>query len=281
MKESTRLDYAARIQDAVDWLELHQAEDVVPEQLARVAHFSPYHFHRIFRGVRGESVMQCLRRLRLERAALRLRRTGDDILEVALDAGFGSHEAFTRAFKDHFGEPPSTWRKHQAPRLVQLMAHTPLVLPEVELRTTRPQRFLCTRHQGSFDDVPVAWDELVALAGRAGILAGATLVGRYPDDPEITPPGKIRFDVGLVGADPPATPDGLRDDVVPGGPWAIAVHHGSYATLSETYLRLIGGWFPHTGRQLADRPCIELYLNSPTDTRDADLRTEVWAPIAD
>lgn len=278
MKASTRLDYAARIQDAVDWLERHQSEDVTPDQLARVACFSPYHFHRIFRGVRGESVMQCLRRLRLERAALRLRRTDDEVTEVALDAGFGSHEGFTRAFKDHFGEPPSTWRKHAAPRLAARAA--PLALPQVELRTTRPQRFLCTRHQGSFADVPRAWGELVALAGP--LLAGATLIGRYPDDPDVTPDGKLRFDVGFVGGDPPALPAGLRDDTIPGGRWAIAIHEGSYATLGETYLRLVGGWFVQTGHQLADRPCIERYLNSPGDPAvrtEADLRTEVWAPV--
>jgi len=276
MKASTRLDYAARIQDAVDWLERHQSEDVTPAQLARVACFSPYHFHRIFRGVRGESVMQCLRRLRLERAALRLRRTDDDVTEVALDAGFGSHEGFTRAFKDHFGEPPSSWRKHPPARLSARTA--PLAVPEVELRTTQRQRFLCTRHQGSFADVPIAWAELVALAG--GLLAGATMIGRYPDDPDVTPDGKLRFDVGFVGVDPPAMPAGLRDDEIPAGRWAIAIHAGSYATLSETYLQLVGGWFVQIGHQLADLPCIERYLNTPANTAEADLRTEVWAPIA-
>lgn len=283
-KDSTRIDYAARIQDAVDWLEQHQAEDVTPAQLAAVAHFSPFHFHRIFRGVRGESVMQCLRRLRLERAALRLRRTDDAVIDVALDAGFGSHEGFTRAFKEQFGEPPAIWRKQVSPRLAATLAGLGgrIPVPEVELRTTRAQRFVCTRHQGSFDDVNAAWEAFVGLAARHGLLAGATMFGRYPDDPDVTPPGKIRFDVGVVGgaAATAELPDGLRADELPGGTWAIAVHRGSYATLSETYLALVGGWFPHTGHALADLPCLEKYLNTPADAAEADLVTEVWAPIS-
>ena len=282
MKPSTQIDYQARIDEVLVWLAAHQNEDVSPARLARVAHFSPYHFHRVFRGVCGESVMQCLRRLRLESAALRLRRTRDGVTEVALDAGFESHEGFTRAFKEHFGAPPNVWRKQESQRIRRLARRGPLVVPEVEVRTSKPLDFVCARRRGSFADVPGAWQELIAEAMRQGLYTGREqLVGRYPDDPDITPPGKVRFDVGLVpsGAPPTRLRHGLRHETLPGGRWAVATHRGSYATLSETYLRLVGGWFPHTGRELDDRPCLELYKNSPADTAEADLLTEVWAPI--
>ncbi len=155
-------------------------------------------------------------------------------------------------------------------------------IPEAEVRRSDPRRFVCLFHQGSFDDVPNVWGRFLTSASRQGVFSGREqLVGRYPDDPDITPPGKIRFDVGLLPRmEPPARlEEGLRDEVLPGGLWAVTVHRGSYATLSDTYLRLVGGWFPHTGRALADRPCLELYLNSPRDTREEDLLTEVWAPI--
>ncbi len=181
MKPSTRTDYQARIDEALVWLAAHQNEDVSPARLARVAIFSPYHFHRVFRGVCGESVMQCLRRLRLESAALRLRRTGDGVTEVALDAGFESHEGFTRAFKEHFGAPPSVWRKQESARVRRVAQREPLALPEVELRTTKPLAFVCSRHRGTFDDVPAAWQGLIAEAARQGLYTGGEqLVGRYP-----------------------------------------------------------------------------------------------------
>ena len=81
---------------------------------AAVAHFSPYHFHRIFRGMVGESVKEHVRRLlRLERSAQRLRDSNDAILEIALDAGYESHESFTRAFRAMFGESPSEFRDNR------------------------------------------------------------------------------------------------------------------------------------------------------------------------
>lgn len=212
MKPSTQIDYRARIDEVLVWLAAHQNEAVSPARLARVAHFSPYHFHQVFRGVCGESVMQCLRRPRLESAALRLRRTGDGVTQVALDAGFESHEGFTRAFKEHFGAPPNVWRKQESPRMRRLGRRGPLGLPEVEVRRSKPVSFVCARHRGAFDAVPAAWEKLVAAVSRQGLYTGREqLVGRYPDDPEVTPPGKLRFDIGLVPlqALPARRPHGL------------------------------------------------------------------------
>src|SRR6266853_3843414 len=81
------------------------------EELASVACFSPFHFHRIFRGIVGESVMEYVRRLRLEQAAQKLRFSDSPVIDVALDAGYESHEAFTRAFSARFGLSPSSFRK--------------------------------------------------------------------------------------------------------------------------------------------------------------------------
>ena len=76
----------------------HLDEAVSLDELAALAHFSPYHFHRIFRGMVGESVMEHVRRLRLERAAHRLKFSDEPITRIAFEAGYETHEAFTRAF---------------------------------------------------------------------------------------------------------------------------------------------------------------------------------------
>ncbi|MEQ1570186.1 MAG: AraC family transcriptional regulator [Myxococcota bacterium] len=280
-REATRCDYEARIDQVLTYVERHLDEELSPARLARVAHFSGYHFHRVFRGVTGESVMECVRRLRLERAARRLRATDDSVTEVAFQAGFSSHEAFTRAFAARFGEPPQVFRGHDGARIETLRASGRMAVPEVQLRTTRARRFVHLRGTGTFADVGPAWVALVTLARDAGLYSGSeTLVGRYPDDPEITPPGRVRFDVGLVCDHARPAPAPLRDGVLPAGRWAVALHEGSYATLSETYLRLVGGWFVTTGRALADGPCLETYLHPPETTDERLLRTEVWAPLA-
>lgn len=99
--ESTWL---TRIGRAQQMLEERLSEEIGLDELARAAAYSPFHFHRLFRSATGETVRQYQRRLRLERAAYFLTHGQDDILKLALDAGYGSHEAFTRvsgAFRNH------------------------------------------------------------------------------------------------------------------------------------------------------------------------------------
>lgn len=280
MRDSTRIDYETRIGRVLRWLDDHRDEPITPAEAAAVAAFSPYHFHRVFRGVTGESLMQCQRRLRLEAAARRLRHSSASVTTIAFDAGFDSHEGFTRAFKARFGLAPSVWRAQPSPRM-QAIERAELALPDVEIRTRSAARMVSLRHQGDFSDVAAVWQRFIGLAMRAGLYSGREqLVGCYPDDPEVTPAGKVRFDVGLLIDGPlRAQVPPLQVTDLPGGRWAVAVHSGSYDTLDQTYLQLIGGYFTQQGLGLADRPCIEVYRNTPVDTAEADLRTEVWAPI--
>ncbi len=282
MKASTRIDYNARIDHAMRWLAARLDADVAPADVAQAVALSPYHFHRIFRGITGESVMQCLRRLRLEAAARRLWQRDTNIIDVALAAGYQSHEGFTRAFKEHFGEAPDTWRQHHRD-VVRSAQPLGQPLPAVEVRDVAAVPFISMAYRGSFAEVGQVWERFIGLVASQGLFSGTEqLIGRYPDDPEITPAGKIRFDVGLRGtlnrSSGPLHP-ALHAEILPAGRWAVAVHRGSYSSLHETYLALVGGWVAHNGYVLDDRPCLEWYLNSPATTAEPDLRTEVWAPL--
>src|SRR5262245_42664629 len=97
LRRTTLDDYELRLLQAQQLLERRLDEPLTPDELAQAASFSLHHFHRIFRAQLGESVMQRVRRLRLERAARKLRGSEQRILELALEAGYESHEAFTRA----------------------------------------------------------------------------------------------------------------------------------------------------------------------------------------
>ncbi len=280
MKASTQNSYRARIDRALAWLDAHKHEDVRPADLARVAHFSAHHFHRVFRGLTGESVMECIRRLRLESAAKRLRQTRASVLEVALESGFQSHEGFTRAFRSHFGITPIAFREQPDPRIARAASVPALSPADVQVRVAGPISLVCLGHQGSFDDIPEVWERFVAQLQTLGLYStDAQLVGRYPDDPEITPPGLVRFDVALRSDDPRPLPPPLFRRQIPAGTWGVTVHEGSYDTLEQTYLRLVGGWFPSTGTRLGDGPCLEFYLNDPNSVSSDQLLTEVWAPI--
>ncbi len=98
------------------YIEAHRDEPMTLAELASVAGFSPYHFSRLFTARFGESVMEYVRTVRLQAAALRL--VGDappSLIDLAFDCGFESQEAFTRAFRRAYGVPPGQY-KRQSPR---------------------------------------------------------------------------------------------------------------------------------------------------------------------
>src|SRR3954454_14216578 len=102
--------YSERIRRVVDYLAAHLDETLDLERLARVACFSPYHFHRIYRGLLGETVNDTVRRLRLQRAAIDLLDRDLSIERTAGRAGYASQAAFTRAFHAEYGDPPARYR---------------------------------------------------------------------------------------------------------------------------------------------------------------------------
>jgi len=112
-----RLEYENRVNRVIDHIRDHLAEDLSLAGLARVAAFSPFHFHRVFKAITGETVFGFIQRLRIERAAVALRDHVDQsVLEVALDHGFSSPAAFARAFKARFGMSATGWRRGGADR---------------------------------------------------------------------------------------------------------------------------------------------------------------------
>src|SRR5262245_24682164 len=128
VKTETKSFYRVAVQRAVDRIarELDEALDL--EALGRLAALSPLHFHRVFRGMVGETPLELHRRLRLERAASRLVNEDHSVTTIAFEAGYETHEAFTRAFRGAYGAPPSAFRQSALdaracrPRQIELAA---------------------------------------------------------------------------------------------------------------------------------------------------------------
>jgi AraC family transcriptional regulator len=114
-------DHADCIQDVMLYIRVHISEPLDRETLAAVAGFSIPHFHRVFTAHVGESAISYVRRLRLERAARKLRMGAVDITEVALAAGYDTHAAFSKAFKQQFGLSPSEFRQLNCWAATQLL----------------------------------------------------------------------------------------------------------------------------------------------------------------
>ncbi len=280
MKTETGESYQERINRVLVHIQERLEEPLPLDELAGVAAFSPYHFHRIFRGMVGESVKEHVRRLRLERAAGRLRDSADPITDIAFDAGYQTHESFTRAFRAMFGEAPSGFRENRREFRAQAWAprqHEPLAVRTERFGLTRLVFF---RHIGPYDEVGKAWQKLYAWAGRNGLLGpAAETLGVVHDDPEITPPERLRYDAALVVNERvrPTGEAGIEE--LPPGEYAVAVHKGPYQTLNDTYSRLCGEWLPSSGREARSAPAFEVYRNSPFDTAPDELLTEIYIPL--
>jgi AraC family transcriptional regulator len=280
---STLADYERRILRAQKLLEERLDDVIAPAELAKAAHFSLHHFHRVFRAQVGETVMQHVRRLRLERAARRLRASDEHILPLALEAGYDSHEAFTRAFIERFGVPPSEFRDAPSVRLAEWeRTRDEKRKAEVTVQEVPAVRVAFMRHRGGYKAIDAFWRKMFEWAARRGLLnQPAPLYGICPDDPDVTAEEHLRFDACVV-----VDSDFVPDDVVgvteiPAGMYAVGLHIGPYDRLAETYLDVIGRWFPTSGYELAPAAVIEHYLNDPSTAAPGDLRTEVRVKIAE
>jgi len=106
-----RAEYTARINRVIDYIQTHLEEELSLGSLARIAHFSPYHFHRIFRAMMGETLNRFIQRIRIEKAACELvHNQNKTITEIALENGFSSSSTFARAFRERYGMSASAWR---------------------------------------------------------------------------------------------------------------------------------------------------------------------------
>ncbi len=175
----TQAEYMAAISQVVAYVQTSLDEPLTPRMLANVAGFSQHHFHRIFRAYVGESVMDFVRRVRLERAAHQLQNSEEGVAEIAFDAGYGSGEAFARVFQAYFGVAPSVFRGQ--PRGYRLPAVSGMhystdgltqLRQPVEPEMLEPGS-LCAAHRQHTEAFESKWEEVLStLMGFSNLTYG-------------------------------------------------------------------------------------------------------------
>jgi AraC family transcriptional regulator len=299
MKSATRSWYVDVAQRVIDHVLEHLDEALDLAALAREACLSPFHFHRVFRGMVGETPLELVRRVRLERAAWRLVHTDATVADIAFGAGFETHEAFARAFRASYAKSPSAFRTMKNAR-VELSASNGVHYDpsgrggaftprdsggrsmKVEIVQKPALRVASIRHVGPYMQINQAFEKLGQIAGRSGLLGGepAAMVAIYHDDPESTPPDQLRSDAGLVVPESASLPAPLTEQHLPAGPYACTVHVGPYERLGDSWQRLLGEWVPAHGKRV-DGLSYERYLNMPGEVPKEELRTEICVPVSD
>lgn len=265
--------------------------------LASDACFSTYHFHRMFCGLTGETASEMARRLRLERAAYHLNWSQTPVTEIAFDAGFETLEAFSRAFKCSFGSSPSLFRRlknHNGQASAPNSIHwSPVGPPEqfapieyigddMELSTKQlPRiRLACIRHIGPYNTVGSTWAKIYQIHGQHPFAKpGGLNISIFRDNPDNVPADLLRSDVCVQVDEGTVLPEGLVEDFIPEGRYAMTTHRGAYSGLGEAWGAFCGKMIPEAGLTFRDGVCFEAYLNDCGSVPESDLLTELYEPI--
>lgn len=282
-RSHTVADYSRRIDRVMAHIADHLDEALELPALAAIACFSPYHFHRIYRSMAGETVADTLRRLRLHRAAGDLVMGTMPIATIARRASYGSVAAFTRAFGGVYGVTPARYR--QQGRLVMpdtLASEQEIPMQSVSIADRSPIRLAALPHQGSYMEIGTTFERLMAWAAPRGLIGSTTRsFGIYYDDPDAVPAAKLRSEATLSIPDDMTKVDApARIVTLAGGRHAVLRHKGPYAELESVYRWLYKEWLPRSGEEPDDRPCFEEYLNNPRDLPPADWLTDICLPLA-
>lgn len=287
------MDYRACIDQVTAYIQGHLDEQLDLEGLAGLAGFSPFHFHRIFAALMGETVAEYIRRLRLAAAVQRLLQSEAAVTEIALAAGYETPAAFTKAFRKRFGIAPITLRTMDRAAAYALLLAQPTLRPgkarkiTPEIRTLPDLRVLYARGSGLVDyqyhqAAAAAFAILMCFVRAHNLMDKYTVrLGITPDDYSIVPHEQCRFDAGVVLKEgvtvEPA--GGVDIQVLPGGRWAVFQHKGSYDTLWQSWNVAYRDWLPRSGEIPRHVPPMEIYLNNMRDTPAEQLRTEILIPI--
>jgi AraC family transcriptional regulator len=281
MEQATSESCARRLTRVSAYIHDHLDEELGLDVLAGLACLSPYHWHRIYHAHFGETVAATVRRLRLQRAAADLAHTDRPILKVAERAGYDSQASFTRAFNAAFGLPPAKYREVGSHSVFK--ACTPRgvhVMYDVGITTVAPETLIAVEHRGSYMAIGKSFDLLfTTLAHRNLIKPDLRMVGVYLDDPTSVPEAELRSQACVVVDEPMTVEAPLLSTHIQGGDHAVLKYKGPYGDMRAAYDWLFGQWLPSSGREAADAPVFEDYLNSPRDTPPTELRTDIYLSL--
>jgi len=285
-RETTRLDYLTRTERVQRYIYDHLDDELDLDVLAEVACFSHCHWHRIYRGMTGETAAQTVRRLRLHRAAGELIQTSSDIRNIASRAGYGSVEAFSRVFRSAYGEPPAKYRdRTQSPPEPNLMNPKETTMYTTEIKDLPPLKLATLHHVGDYMKVDEVFMKVFMWNAKEGVVQGEPRsIGVYYDDPSVVETDKLRSDAGIVigdevTIDPPIDGPDIKTITVPGGRHAVVTYKGPYAELPKAYDWVFTSWLQESGEEAGENPVFEEYLNDPRTTAPADLLTNIFLPL--
>ncbi|MFN8608112.1 MAG: AraC family transcriptional regulator [Vulcanimicrobiota bacterium] len=270
------------VEKALWYVESHFCEEIRLSQLAEISGVSPTYLSRVFPLVLGHSLRSYLRRRRLAEAARRLAEGAPDILGLALEHGYGSHEAFTRAFREEFGQTPESVRAQGHTHNLSMLEairmnakHTHPVSP-IRMETSRPIKVagIQEHYAGDTAAIPSQWQKLVPHLGQLSQQVGDHAYGvchGFGDGFDYLCGVEVRSGEGL--------PDGWTCMDLPGGQlYAVFRHEEHVSLIRMTCDSIFSQWLPQSQYESEDAPFFERY-GPEFDGRTGQGGLEIWVAV--
>jgi AraC family transcriptional regulator len=294
-KTRANSEYAQRINRVIDYLRGNLDRQVKLEELAGIACFSEFRFHRIFGAVSGETLNSFTNRLRLEKAARLLRYSDQSLTDIALDCGFSSSATFSRAFRSGYDISPSQFRKSgeikKSKICKELFSAQEYLLPmtAAEKRAAFPVRLIDVperqvayiRVTNSFegDRVLAAFRKMIEWAKSQDIFSQGVLFGMSVDDPHVTPKHLYRYEVCLASSFPFECMQGMSKLKMPAMRYAVTQVSGDIRKVATAWDYLYRGWLIHSAYEPEHAPALEIFLKKEKATDWSHFELELCLPV--
>lgn len=282
MKNITYNDYVQRINKVVAYINNHLDETLDLKTLANEAALSDFHFHRIFKALKGEAIGGYITRLRLEATARLLRYTALTIEEIAFNIGYETPASLSKAFKKQYGISPTEYRTNKDTYIMKKEIINPnLALKAPKIVTLEPKNLIYVALTGAYGslDYGKAYEQLWAIIKAQKLFTkGIESICISYDDPKITEGSLQRSDVCLAIHKPATPQEEVSCKTLAGGKYAVFFYQGSYQNLSQVYDTAVR-WVIDHQYTLREEPFFEKYLNDARRTPKEKLKTEIYIPI--
>ena len=294
-KTQASREYAQRIDRVIDHLRANLHRPVKLAELANVACFSEFHFHRIFSAVSGETLNNFTNRLRLEKAARLLRYSEQSLTDIALDCGFSSSATFSRAFRSGYDTSPSQFRRSgeikNSKICKELFPKDEYGLPmsAEEKRSAFPVRlidiperqvaYIRVTNTFEMDRVLAALDRVIAWAKSQDIFSQGTLFGMSVDDPHVTPKHLYRYEVCLASSQPFECMDGMSKLKMPAMRYAAVTVSGDLHKVATAWDYLYRDWLVHSDYEPEHAPALEVFLEKESAMDWSHFELDLCLPV--
>jgi AraC family transcriptional regulator len=294
-KTLAKSEYVQKIDRVIDHLRRNLDRPVKLAELAEVACFSEFHFHRIFRAVSGETLSSFTNRLRLEKAARLLRYSEQSLTEIALDCGFSSSATFSRAFRSGYDTSPSQFRKSgvikKSKICKELFPEHEYGLPMTaeEKRTAFPVRltniperqvaYIRVTNAFELDRVLAVLKTVIQWAKSQDVFSQGILFGMTVDDPHVTPRHLYRYEVCLASSASFECMEGMSKLKMPAMRYAVIKVSGDIHKVATAWDYLYRDWLINSAYEPEHAPALEVFVDKESATDWSHFELELCLPV--